>query len=410
MRKPNLSPPELRPSQREAPDEIEITLVTPMLGGGVVAGRVDEDYPIRASSVRGALRHWWRATTGVTLSSPEEMRMREASLFGLSSGDGTPGCLAVKVVSSQNARPSLLRDSAEDIPAYARGILIEKQETPQDKLNQVLPAGFKFTVCLSVRDLDEEPRTELLAALEAWIRFGGIGARTRRGFGALSTEREMNFLGQVLNRGNGFPLEPGFTSLQNARLLCSKKAGKSANAAWGLSVGMLSRFRKAESPQLGEPPRDGKVKGGRMGKTPWPEAMSIRSGKDLKLPRAAFGIPMQIRSLVRGDFGEFHVFGYGDSDRLASPLICRPVKIDHEWYAAVLILGHVPPVPEKVRAGQRIGEPASKRVSLSAESHPSRLKGDSAEEQPFDQPHSDVLDAFAHYLTVLANWQEVPLV
>ncbi len=37
------------------------TLVTPMYGGGVDAGKVDEDMPIRATAIRGQLRiFWWR--------------------------------------------------------------------------------------------------------------------------------------------------------------------------------------------------------------------------------------------------------------------------------------------------------------------------------------------------------------
>ena len=35
-------------------------LITPMYGGGVVSTKVDEHMPIRASSIRGQLRFWWR--------------------------------------------------------------------------------------------------------------------------------------------------------------------------------------------------------------------------------------------------------------------------------------------------------------------------------------------------------------
>ncbi|MEJ2046041.1 MAG: type III-B CRISPR module RAMP protein Cmr1 [Reinekea sp.] len=40
----------------------ECELVTPLYGGGIEAGVIDEEMPIRASSIRGQLRFWWRIT------------------------------------------------------------------------------------------------------------------------------------------------------------------------------------------------------------------------------------------------------------------------------------------------------------------------------------------------------------
>ena len=54
----------------------EIELITPMYGGGVVAGVNEQDRPVRVPSVRGNLRFWWRATRGTafTRSSPHARR------------------------------------------------------------------------------------------------------------------------------------------------------------------------------------------------------------------------------------------------------------------------------------------------------------------------------------------------
>ncbi|WP_237667752.1 type III-B CRISPR module RAMP protein Cmr1 [Vibrio sp. V33_P6A3T137] len=56
------------------------TLVTPMYGGGVKAGEVDNDMPIRASAIRGQLRFWWRIACGV--KDPEVMRENEEAMWG----------------------------------------------------------------------------------------------------------------------------------------------------------------------------------------------------------------------------------------------------------------------------------------------------------------------------------------
>ena len=66
-------------SQKEQVYQIE--LITPMYGGGVEAGVVDEEMPVRATSIRGQLRFWWRLLYGLKLSL-NDMREEEAEIFG----------------------------------------------------------------------------------------------------------------------------------------------------------------------------------------------------------------------------------------------------------------------------------------------------------------------------------------
>lgn len=35
-------------------------LLTPLYGGGVTAGEIDRQMPVRATAIRGQLRFWWR--------------------------------------------------------------------------------------------------------------------------------------------------------------------------------------------------------------------------------------------------------------------------------------------------------------------------------------------------------------
>src|SRR5436853_6010980 len=69
------------------------------------------------------------------------------------------------------------------------------QETPKNSVS----TGVKFTLKISFPERikdgngpDALLRNEIEAALWAWETFGGIGARTRRGFGALRTNESLS--------------------------------------------------------------------------------------------------------------------------------------------------------------------------------------------------------------------------
>jgi CRISPR-associated protein Cmr1 len=74
-------PPAVRSSGRVA-KEYQISLITPLFGGGVEAGKPDETLPIRGTSIRGQLQFWWRATRGAGFSTCEELFDRHAEVWG----------------------------------------------------------------------------------------------------------------------------------------------------------------------------------------------------------------------------------------------------------------------------------------------------------------------------------------
>ena len=72
-------------------------LITPMYGGGVIAGEVDTALPIRASALRGQLRFWWRIACA-PFASPTQMFRREAAIWGgIASTQPTASKVAVRV-------------------------------------------------------------------------------------------------------------------------------------------------------------------------------------------------------------------------------------------------------------------------------------------------------------------------
>jgi CRISPR-associated protein Cmr1 len=74
-------PPAMR-SSAGVTKEYQISLVTPLFGGGVVAGMPDESVPIRGTSIRGQLQFWWRATRGSGFSDRQQLFTRHAEIWG----------------------------------------------------------------------------------------------------------------------------------------------------------------------------------------------------------------------------------------------------------------------------------------------------------------------------------------
>lgn len=74
-------PPSLR-SWGETTREYEISLVTPLFGGGVEAGTPDETLPIRGTSIRGQFQFWWRATRGAACADRGDLFARHADVWG----------------------------------------------------------------------------------------------------------------------------------------------------------------------------------------------------------------------------------------------------------------------------------------------------------------------------------------
>lgn len=58
-----------------------IEVITPMFGG-VFPGETDTVTPVRASSIRGQLRFWWRATIGAKCTDIDDLAKREGAIWG----------------------------------------------------------------------------------------------------------------------------------------------------------------------------------------------------------------------------------------------------------------------------------------------------------------------------------------
>ena len=360
----------------------QVTLITPMLGGGVVAGVPDANMPFRAKGIKGHLRAWWRVlaqagdldahkavTTGeVSLLTPIERREREASLWGLL-GSGRPTASAVEVIThALNAptenppyevdrKPNHVHfgELAEEYPEpFNYGYFPAKRQKgkqPRDPL-QLIPAGSSFSLRLLIHDPSR--LAEVRAAVAAWATFGGVGARTRRGVGAVQVLEELQTTPPQLI----CDLDAAeFTG----KALCVAGMPELPDAVWAQQLALQHLWAFRQQPSFA---RFSGVRG-HPGRSRWPEPDAIRrlAGKDYRdvpdqdnplktrdhsashpagniFPRAAFGMPLAIRFHYKQaakavDEDHFDPIertllpmgGSGDLDRMASPLIIRPVAV-----------------------------------------------------------------------------------
>ncbi len=166
--------------------EREYELITPLFGGGVEPGMSDPVTTIRATEIRGHLRFWWRATRGGQFDGDlQEMKKAEDRLWGAaSSGNDTlPSQVNIQVVPTNRGRKFIARNNrGEEVGVFDINSPFGYVAFPLRDRRQHVIEGVKFK--LNIR-YPSASRTDIEAALWAWETFGGIGGRTRRGFGAI---------------------------------------------------------------------------------------------------------------------------------------------------------------------------------------------------------------------------------
>jgi len=251
---------------------------------------------------------------------------------------------------------------------------------------QTVQEGIRFKLRLTFPKT-EWAEAEVEAALWAWETFGGIGARTRRGLGALqclsinsethpapapsqAREHLHQKLDQYVTTGMWPDYVPHLTQTTEFKVTAQSE---DALTAWQHLLQTLKRFRQARNPGTAR---------NRPGRSKWPEPDAIRrqTGQRAsqhsgtlsqidKFPRAAFGLPIvfQFKDQRQGDPPTTSLQGAG-FDRLASPLILRTITcaggkavgialildMPQEWPGGLILKGapNDPQVKQKLTASE----------------------------------------------------------
>ncbi|GIV09202.1 MAG: type III-B CRISPR module RAMP protein Cmr1 [Fimbriimonadales bacterium] len=338
------------PAKREA-IELELQLITPMFGGGYKTREVDPVMPIRPAAIRGHLRFWWRATAGAQYANAEELYKAETAIWGGAAvkNEASVGKVAIEVVvlnrgelapynqvaphPTPQAGPRegyflfpFRAQHAENIPA-ATGI-----------------KGVKFRLALFLdSSLSDKQRNQVRNALKAWIAFGGVGARTRRGCGALkvvgsaASQWQLPHDKQQLSAwlrqsvGEAASKTDLCPSLKGAQILVIS-GFQDAKTAWSELGKFWARFRKGHFGQEYRPISGGKWRDYRQVLCKLPPEKST-----IQLAKPYLGLPIIYQRIT----GARNLCFTGNieptkSGRMASPVIIKPVVLSNGQVAGLI--------------------------------------------------------------------------
>lgn len=416
MRTPKLTTP---PPIKAQPDPEMITqertykVITALYGGGVEPGKADEITVVRVPEIRGQLRFWWRACRAAGYQDSHALREHENQIWGSTEhpsslsiycqviNSGQPETAYTVVSNPKNGKPKL--QESTKLPKYA-SFPLQPDKTESNQIgweSEPVLMNVSFTLQLQY---PKEIEREVKAALWAWETFGGIGARTRRGFGAIKCTKPATALPSKVDEakqqiqaylndpeyvsvGTGNPDVPKLSPKMKFKVI----GGSEVKDSWFYLINKLNEFRQARF--------------GKFGLSKWPEANAIRelnkrslkSAKTttgevrdpihvVKYPRAVFGLPIIFH--LPHDKLDDHSLEASKHDRLASPLILRPLLCEDGraiGLASVLDTNMTPPNGIELQGRDR------RRVQ-------SMLTQDEAKRILPLKGNPDVLDAFFNTL------------
>ncbi len=340
----------------------QVKLITPMFGGGTTAGEPDELMPVRATSIRGQLRYWWRFLASHRKDNPldgESLFAAERDIWGgMAENDTDYSKVRLRIRNIWNK--NVQEYDGKEAP-YA--LFPARKQQGDNRARKLVREGLTFT--LEIAAPSQLMTEEVEPALRWWATFGGLGSRTRRGLGAVEVRPVDN------QEGQGRVLHVSKNEVNRACSRCrvvmlDKK--NDAKDAWMLAVEKLQQFRQLTPVFHGHKIVDWKGIGRRTktknirgqdrlmpGKSNWPEADAIRLTTNrsilrhqpdkkapISFPRILFGLPLHFSFFsddnIPPDTDLSAVIGGTVYDRIASPLILKPVAVGHGEYRPTALL------------------------------------------------------------------------
>jgi CRISPR-associated protein Cmr1 len=403
---PPIAPPNAQDLRVKKNDDVikqvrRYKLITPLFGGGVEPGVNDDVTLISGKAIRGHLRFWWRATRGGQFDGDlRKMKEAEDVIWGAAStkGHSRPSQvqIAIEVLTDEKGESG----SPLTLPRAYDYVTFPLDDKPSKKVRDDI--GFLLTI-----KFRQDQRMDVEAALWAWETFGGIGARTRRGFGSLKLVelkendkslpvarpktvndvrkwideklKDFQVQGKWHDEVPHLATKPSTVWLKITEAKSQKKQPKnrfrsdqekenppSPADVWKYLIGKLKDFRQARFDKQAFLEGRGKVRNDH-GISRWPEANEIRCRLDTpakivddstpsKFPRASFGLPINFH-LAHDEDEPNVILQSQNSQRRASPLILKLLTcLDEKTVGLALLIEPVslPPgdlklegVPEK---------------------------------------------------------------
>jgi len=179
--------------------EFDIEIVTPMFLGG--ANTTDAE--LRVPSIKGMLRFWWRATCGI--ENFKEMKKEESKIFG-STDQKASFSMSLEGLNNIKSKKKNLSSGEKFQPegkTFLVGIIDYLAFGIRDHRNgytrKHFPSGSQFKLIFSF--YNSEYKQSILSAFYSFIDNGGLGAKSRNGFGSLclkeNYKNNMQFKGSL---------------------------------------------------------------------------------------------------------------------------------------------------------------------------------------------------------------------
>ena len=370
---------------------LDLKTMTPVFGGGHTAREVDPVQAVRPSAIRGQLRYWWRATAGARFASTSDLYKEESRIFG---NTDKAGVVRVRVPRISAGRPQDYdkkwgaKLSANESPGE-RIFVFPFQPIRGETRASTFFDSLEFT--LEVQ-LSRCHQVEITNAIKAWLVFGGVGARTRRGCGALaltdpaqtqsfmppspgSPEYHTWFANLV---GTGINVKPAWARLLGTGIVIghpNPQDRKNPYEVWRSLGKFWCNVRKNHFPVTDFKPTDA---------TKWADELNLRllrpQDTEIVMGKHLLGLPIIYQGMngsFRGDVTS------AQGGRAASPVILKPVQLATGDVAPLVALLHTPFLLEtSVQVNKRL-----LRVKLPGE-HTANLalKNAASKRNGFDSP------------------------
>jgi CRISPR-associated protein Cmr1 len=349
----------------DAGRSFDIELITPMFGGGVETRTNDPGLPVRTTAIRGQLQFWWRATVGAQYPTRQELRAAQSAIWG-STERASRVQVLIENVRVDKAEPCAKFDDDKKSPGKFRSMPTWNRPFSNTSLSYALfpfqgqladgrtrievePAACirKTSFRLTLRcPNDLWPHVE--PAVWAWLSFGGLGSRTRRGCGSIFSKalapKDAADLAAMWKRYMPalFPLREWPTMAESVLI---EKEQTDAISGWDRVIGRFRHFRQGVGRgrnQGHQPNRPGRSRYPEPEtirtimwnpKQPWPHERLEDIPNDA-FPRAELGLPIVFHFQGQGEPPDTVLYPSDDAEgkkreRMASPLILKPLALEN---------------------------------------------------------------------------------
>jgi CRISPR-associated protein Cmr1 len=166
--------------------EADFRVTTPLFLFGCNEGRAE----FRIPSILGALRFWYRATAPASLVNEiTKLRKAEAALFGSSDNDTGQSAFLTRMGKSKinysNPKDDIFY-RCPGITYLGYGLPPRKSRRDNDQHRVYIKEGSVFTLKFIFKPQHNSDKDGLIRAIKALGMFGGVGSRSRRGYGSLT--------------------------------------------------------------------------------------------------------------------------------------------------------------------------------------------------------------------------------